>query len=175
LAHFNYLHFASDQRSMTFGKSQLQGGLMIASVSHVVLFSYATTVVLSTLKASVLAAATASRRGALKLFINEEDAAWLGGQAREVDDPSVQRLFRAHRNELEAYVLFVPAGALYLFSGATPIVGAIYCAAFFLARSAHTYAYLSKKASLRRNAFTLAWLVNIVMSIHALVALTMAA
>jgi len=144
---------------------------MVLSIPRLLLLSYSLVVVLSILKASALSVATASRRGALKRFINEEDATWLGGTHLEVDDPSVQRLFRAHRNELENLVLFVPAGALYLVSAASALAGTIYCGAFLLGRSAHTYAYLSRKASLRRNGYTIAWLTNIIMSIHALVAM----
>jgi uncharacterized membrane protein YecN with MAPEG domain len=148
---------------------------MIASIPRLLMLSYSAVLVLSILKASALSVATASRRGALKKFINEEDAAWLGGAHVEVDDPGVQRVFRAHRNELENLVLFTPAGALYLLSGASAIAGVVYSAAYLLGRSAHTYAYLSKNASMRRNGYTIAWLVIIVMSIHALVALFLTA
>lgn len=142
---------------------------MSIAISGSLLLSLSIVLVLLILKASVLAAATASRRGNLKMFINEEDATWLAGAYVEVDDARVQRVFRAHRNDVENLVLFVPAALLYLFSGAGPLIGAIYYATFALARFAHTYAYLNRKARLRRDAFTLGWLVNIVMSIHALI------
>ena len=143
---------------------------MLEAVPRILLVAYTSTAVLLILKASVLAAATASKRGSLKLFINEEDAEWLKGRYVAGDDERVHRLFRAHRNDLENLLLFFAAGSLYLASGAATIPGVVYCVVFALARFTHTYAYLTRKARLRRDAFTLGWLVNIVMSVHALIA-----
>jgi glutathione S-transferase len=123
------------------------------------------------LKAQILAAATAATRGKLKKFINEEDAQWLGGEQVNPDDERVQRIFRAHRNDLENFLPFFAGGALYLASGASATVGIIYFCTFLLARCGHTYAYLKQKAKLRRDAFTAGWLVNIVMSLHAAAAI----
>jgi glutathione S-transferase len=128
---------------------------------------FATVCVLLMLKAQILAAATAATRGKLKKFINEEDARWLGGEHVNPDDERVQRIFRAHRNDLENFLPFFMGGALYLTSGASATVGIIYFGIFLLARYGHTYAYLKQKARLRRDAFTAGWLVNIVMSLHA--------
>ncbi len=118
-------------------------------------------------KAQVLGAATAATRGKLKKFLNPEDAAWLGGEHVTPDDELVQRIARAHRNDLENLLPFFIGGALYLYAGATTAVGAVYFALFLLARSAHTYAYLKQKARMRRNTFTLGWLITIAMSVHA--------
>lgn len=119
------------------------------------------------MKAQVLGAATAATRGKLKRFLNPEDAAWLGGEHVTPDDERVQRIFRAHRNDLENLLPFFIGGALYLHTGAATAVGAAYFSAFLLARYAHTYAYLRQKARVRRDAFAVGWLVTIVMSIHA--------
>lgn len=118
-------------------------------------------------KAQVLGAATAAIRGKLKKFLNPEDAAWLGGEHVTPDDELVQRIARAHRNDLENLLPFFVGGALYLHIGAATAIGAAYFCAFFLARYAHTYAYLKQKARMRRDAFTVGWLVTIAMSIHA--------
>lgn len=119
------------------------------------------------LKAQVLAAATAATRGKLKKFINAEDAVWLGGEHVQPDDERVQRIFRAHRNDLENLLPFFVGGVLYIASGANTKAGAAYFGTFLLARYTHTLAYLKHKARLRRDAFTLGWLVNIVMVVHA--------
>lgn len=118
-------------------------------------------------KAQVLGAATAATRGKLKKFLNPEDAAWLGGEHVTPDDELVQRIVRAHRNDLENLLPFFIGGALYLHVGAATTVGAAYFCLFLLARYAHTYAYLKQKARMRRDAFTVGWLVTIAMSIHA--------
>ncbi len=119
------------------------------------------------LKAQLLAAATAATRGKLKKFINPEDADWLGGEHVNPDDERVQRLFRAHRNDLENLLPFFLGGMLYVLSGASAAVGIGYFGLFALARYAHSYAYLTRRARLRRDAFTAGWLVTIGMSIHA--------
>jgi len=122
--------------------------------------------VLLVLKAQILAAATAATRGKVKKFINPEDAAWLGGEHVNPDDERVQRIFRAHRNDLENLLPFFVSGALYLVSGAAATAGAVYFVLFLLARYTHTYAYLMQGAKLRRNAFTVGWLVIVVMGVH---------
>ena len=135
--------------------------------SNVAMAIFAVVCALLVIKAQALGAATAATRGKLKKFMNQEDAAWLGGEHVTPDDDRVQRIFRAHRNDLENLLPFVIGGALYLHSGTAPTVGAAYFFGFLLARYAHTYAYLQRKARMRRDAFTVGWLVTIAMSIHA--------
>ena len=130
--------------------------------------AFAGTLVLLTFKAQILAAATAATRGKLNKYVTEEDAAWLGGVYSNPDDPQVERLFRAHRNDLEALVPFLAVGSLYLASGASQVAGMVYFGLFALARLSHTFAYLSRRARLRRDSFALAWLMNFVIGTHAL-------
>lgn len=128
---------------------------------------FAVVCALLVLKAQFLGAATAATRGRLKKFINPEDAVWLGGEHVNPDDERVQRIFRAHRNDLENLLPFFVGGTIYILSGAATTAGAAYFGVFLLARYAHTFAYLKQKARLRRDAYTLGWLVTIVISIHA--------
>ncbi len=123
--------------------------------------------VLETLKTLFLGTATALMRGKLQKFINQEDADWLGGEAVEIDHPDAARVFRAQRNNLENLLPFFIAGCLYLVSGANALVGIGYFVAFFVGRTLHTYAYLGKRAMMRRNVYSLAWLAIIAMSLHA--------
>ncbi len=140
----------------------------MSSLSRDALFAvFAVVCALLVLKAQVLGVATAATRGRLKKFINQEDAIWLGGEHVNPDDEQVQRFFRAHRNDLENLLPFFVGGTTYLLSGAATTVGAAYFGVFLIARYVHTFAYLKQKARLRRDAFTLGWLVTIVMSIHA--------
>ena len=90
-----------------------------------------------------------------------------GGEHVNPDDEGVQRIFRAHRNDLENLLPFFMGGTIYILSGAATTAGAAYFGVFLLARYAHTFAYLTQKARLRRDAFTIGWLVTIVMSVHA--------
>ncbi len=128
---------------------------------------FTTVLVVETLKTLFLGTATALTRGKLQKFINQEDADWLGGEAVEIDHPDAARVFRAQRNNLENLLPFFIAGCLYLVSGANALVGIGYFVAFFVGRTLHTYAYLGKRAMMRRNVYSLAWLAIIAMSLHA--------
>ena len=140
---------------------------MTSLSSHALLPVFAVVCALLVLKAQVLGAATAATRGKLKKFINPEDAAWLGGEHVNPDDERVQRIFRAHRNDLENLLPFFIGGVLYILSGAATTAGAAYFVVFLLARYVHSFAYLKQKARLRRNAFTLGWLTSILLILHA--------
>ena len=135
--------------------------------ANTLLAIFAVVCALLVLKAQILGAVTAATRLKLKKFNNQEDAAWLDGEHVNPDDERVQRIFRAHRNDLENLLPFFMGGTLYLVTGAPTTAGAAYFSLFLLARYAHSYAYLNQRPKLRRNAYTLAWLVTIVMSIHA--------
>lgn len=128
---------------------------------------FGTVLVIETIKTLFLGTATAFTRGKLQKFLNQEDADWLGGVAVEIDDPSPARLMRAHRNNVENLLPFFIAGSLYLISGANAMAGIAYMVAFLIGRTAHTYAYLGKRAMLRRNTYSLAWLAIIAMTLHA--------
>lgn len=133
--------------------------------------AFASVLILLAFKAQVLAAATATTRGRLGRFLNEEDATWLGGVHVNPDDERVQRIFRAHRNDLEALLPFLIVGSVYVASGASSGVGIVYCAVFLVARFAHTFAYLRQRPRIRRDAFAIAWLTSFAMGAHGLWAL----
>jgi glutathione S-transferase len=123
------------------------------------------------LKALILGAATAATRGRLKQFLNAEDAQWLKGAHVNPDPEAIARIGRAHRNDLENLLLFATSGALYVASGASQLAGIVYCGLFLIARLLHTFAYLTGRPQLRRNAYTIGFLVIAAMSVHAAVAL----
>jgi len=123
------------------------------------------------LKALMLGVATAATRGRLKQFINAEDAEWLKGAHVNPDAEPVARIGRAHRNDLENLLLFATSGTLYVASGASQLAGLVYCGLFLAARLLHTFAYLSGRPRLRRNAYTLGFLVIAAMSLHTAIAL----
>ncbi len=128
-------------------------------------------ILILSLKALLLGAATAATRGRLKQFLNPEDAQWLKGAHVNPDPEAVARIGRAHRNDLENLLLFAICGASYVASGASQLAGLAYCGLFLLARLLHTLAYLTRRPELRRNAYTLGFLVIAVMSVHAAVVL----
>ena len=123
------------------------------------------------LKALLLGAATAAARGRLKQFLNAEDAQWLKGAHVNPDPEPVARIGRAHRNDLENLLLFATSGAVYVAGGASQLAGIVYCGLFLIARLLHTLAYLTDRPQLRRNAYTIGFLVITAMSVHAAIAL----
>lgn len=140
---------------------------MIESISSPLFAVFTVVLVLESIKTLFLGTATAYSRTAPKQFLNKEDADWLGGEAVTVDHPVPARFMRAHRNNLENLLPFFILGWLFGVSGANASAGLVYFVAFFLARSTHTFAYLSKRPMLRRNAYVVAWLALIVMGGHA--------
>jgi uncharacterized MAPEG superfamily protein len=139
----------------------------VSSIHSTLFAAFALTVIVLSLKALFLGAATAATRGRLKSFLNAEDAAWLSGTHVDPDPEVVARIGRAHRNDLENLLLFTICGLLYLLAGGPALAGFIYCGAFLFARILHTIAYLGRGPMLRRNAYTVGFLVIVAMSLHA--------
>ena len=129
---------------------------------------FAVACALLVIEAQILGTATAWTRGkVMQKHINKEDSVWLGGEHVSVDDERVQRIFRAHRNDLENLLPFFIGGMLCLLCNVSPMAATLYFIIFVLARYAHTFAYLTARARLRRDAYATGWLVTLVMSVHA--------
>ncbi len=124
--------------------------------------------VIESVKALILGMVTAYQRGKLGKFINPEDASWLNGEVVSFDAPKPDRLFRAQRNSLENLLPFSLLGLVFLSVGGNGNIGIIYFATFSIGRIAHSYAYLTCKPMLRRNTYSIAWLVQLMMAIHIL-------
>ncbi len=139
---------------------------MAASVFQAVLL-------LLCLKALLLGTATAALRGRSKSFINPEDADWLKGEYRALDPEPVARVGRAHRNDLENLLLFAIAGTILLALDAAPVAICIYAIAFLCARLLHSMAYLGRWPLLRRNSYTLGFVVILTQILHAIIALVL--
>jgi uncharacterized MAPEG superfamily protein len=138
----------------------------ISSINPALFAVFALTAIILSLKALFLGAATAATRGRLKSFLNAEDAAWLSGAHVDPDPEIVARIGRAHRNDLENLLLFAVCGLVYVLAGGSALAGFIYCGAFLVARTLHTIAYLGRRPMLRRNAYTVGFLVIVAMSLH---------
>lgn len=137
-----------------------------SSIDPMLFVVFGFTVVLLSLKALLLGAATAATRGKLNSFLNSEDAQWLGGAHVNPDPEAVARLGRAHRNDLENLLPFFICGLLYVLAGGQALAGYIYCGVFFVGRILHTIAYLGARPMLRRNAYTFAFLVIVILGVH---------
>ena len=129
--------------------------------------AFAIVCALLVVKAQILGAATAATRGKLKQFLNTEDAQWLSGQHVKPDSETVDRIARAHRNDLENLLPFFIGGMLFLTARGPTSAGLVYFVVFVLARYIHSAAYLLRKPALRRNAYTAGWLASLVLACHA--------
>lgn len=94
------------------------------------------------LKVLVMAPLTGKQRYTKKVFANEEDAK-RGGRVK-FDDPDVERVRRAHLNDLENIPVFWLLGALYLTTGPSASVATWLFRAFTAGRVVHTLVYAVK-------------------------------
>ncbi|KAI5634771.1 MAPEG family domain-containing protein [Phthorimaea operculella] len=86
---------------------------------------------------------TARQRIKKKVFANEEDAVRSGAKVK-YDDPDVERVRRAHLNDLENIPVFWIVGGLYLTTGPSPVVATWLIRAFTASRVLHTLVYAVK-------------------------------
>lgn len=102
------------------------------------------TIVLA-IKMLLLASWTAVVRVRTKHFINPEDLKLTGTPLVEVEHPDVQRVHRAHRNDLENIPIFLIIALIYVMAGGSAIGTRAYCITFTAARVLHTFIYLAGK------------------------------
>ncbi|CAF4883614.1 unnamed protein product [Pieris macdunnoughi] len=83
---------------------------------------------------------TAIMRLTYKCFANPEDAKFLGGKVK-LDHPSVERVRRAHLNDLENIPAFWVIGACYLTTGPSAAFANLLFRLFTVCRIVHTFVY----------------------------------
>jgi glutathione S-transferase len=76
-----------------------------------------------------------------KAFVNDEDAASLGGKSDPVEHPAVAHALRIQRNDGENIPLFFAVGLVYVLDGASEFGATVYCWTFTIARLVHTVVY----------------------------------
>uniref|UniRef100_A0A1E1WS69 Microsomal glutathione S-transferase 1 n=1 Tax=Pectinophora gossypiella TaxID=13191 RepID=A0A1E1WS69_PECGO len=90
-------------------------------------------------KVLVMAPLTARYRYKKKVFANPEDIALGGGKGTlKYDDPDVERVRRAHLNDLENIPVFWVLGALYLTTDPSPNLAVWLFRTFTVGRILHT-------------------------------------
>ena len=77
-----------------------------------------------------------------KAFANPEDASGVPGSKVVLGDPDVERVRRAHMNDLENVIPFVLLGGLYLATGPSAGTAGLLFKVFTAARYIHTFVYL---------------------------------
>jgi prostaglandin-E synthase 1 len=116
---------------------------------------YALCAVVLAVKMYAVAFYTAVTRLRAKVSVNPEDAVQFGAQVSTADHPEVERLMRAHRNDLENIPLFLILGLIAVLVGAPPLGLRICFIVFTAARVAYTLAYLKAMQPWRSMVFGL--------------------
>ncbi len=114
-------------------------------------------------------------RSKTKTTPNAEDPRTVakGASVAAVDPPEVARVLRAHRNATDNILPFAILALLFVVWGASPMLTAIFCGVFVVARLGHTASYLGEKQPWRTITFVLGGLATLVMAgflVRALVA-----
>lgn len=95
------------------------------------------------LKMMAVTVLTARQRHRKKVFANEEDAKTKHGIVK-FDDPDVERVRRAHLNDLENIPAFWALGALYLTTDPDPALATNLFRVYAVGRVLHTIVYAVK-------------------------------
>ncbi|XP_049804623.1 microsomal glutathione S-transferase 1-like [Schistocerca nitens] len=125
-------------------ESELRGAATAATtalvVANPVLRDYAYYSALLGLKVLALGPLTARQRFRKKVFVNPEDAKFFDGSLKQ-DDPDVERVRRAHHNDLENIPVFMLIGGLYTLTNPDRELALNLYRGYFAFRLAHTIVY----------------------------------
>jgi len=108
-------------------------------------------------KTLLMAPLTSRQRFAKKVFANEEDTKRDIKAKVAFTDQDVERVRRAHLNDLENILPFVVLGFVYALSGPNPVYALWHFRAFAAARVLHTVVYVGQVPQPARG---LAWAVG---------------
>ncbi|XP_038208522.1 uncharacterized protein LOC119829894 [Zerene cesonia] len=157
-------------RGIAFGISSLISMYMGA---HIVLYYlpvrsfifHASVLGLKMLSMSFL---TAVQRFRKRVFANEEDAKILDNSVVTLTDPDVERVRRAHLNDLESIPLFWILGGLYLTTGPSAVLATALFRTYTVSRIVHTvvYAIIPLPQPARGIAFDISFLIKLYMGVH---------
>jgi len=132
---------------------------------------YALCVIVLILKMNATGIFTAMTRARLKVALNAEDAARFGAQLTTTEHPDVDRVLRAHRNDLENIPSFFLLGLIAVMVGA-PVLGMqITFIAFTAARIVHTVSYVKAMQPWRSMSFGIGTLANVALMVMILIRL----
>ncbi len=126
---------------------------------------YSASMVLLCLNVLALWVYSGAVRNKTKTTPNPEDLSGKdkGPSLVHVDPPEVARVLRAHRNAADNILPFAVLGLLFVLWGASPMLTAIFCGVFVVARLGHSFSYLNEKQPWRSLSFGAGVLTTLVM------------
>lgn len=138
------------------------------SLDNLAVQAYIVHAAILAVKLLALSGLTGMTRVARGSFANPEDAKIVKGGKVKYDDPPVERLRRAHLNDLENIPAFWVLGALYLTTGPAAAWATLLFRAFTVGRLVHTvvYAIVPLPQPARGIAFGIPYLINLYMGVQ---------
>jgi glutathione S-transferase len=116
---------------------------------------YTIVAVLLVIKVLVVGSYTSLLRLRRRVFATPEDYALQGMTPRAERDEDIERVRRAHLNDLENVLPFLAIGFLYALTGPSLLAARIYFIGFLVARTLHSIFYIRGAQPHRTIAFTL--------------------
>jgi uncharacterized MAPEG superfamily protein len=144
---------------------------MNALLADPVIRLYAICTAILVIKVLLTANATGILRTGRKVYATPEDYRLFGQEPAMARDEDIERVRRAHQNDLENVLPFFAVGLVYALTGPSYAAAAALFIIFTAARVAHTVVYIAALQPWRTIAFALAQLALYVMAITALVRL----
>ena len=132
---------------------------------------YAVVALLLVLKMVAVGFYTSAVRIRRRVFATPEDYALRNLAPAGVPDEDVERVRRAHRNDLENVLPFLVVGLLYALTGPSLAAARIYLIGFLVARTLHSVFYIRATQPHRTIAFTVGMVLMLAMLVTTLVAL----
>ena len=135
---------------------------------------YAVVYALLVLKIAVVGSYTSVLRLSRKVYATPEDYALQGMAPRATRDEDIERVRRAHQNDVENILPFFVVGYLYLLTGPSYTAAAVYLIGYLAARTLHSVFYIAGMQPHRTIAFALGGVLTLAMIVQVFVAVARA-
>jgi uncharacterized MAPEG superfamily protein len=132
---------------------------------------FAITAVLLVFKMMVVGSYTSILRIRRRVFATPEDYALRGDMPAATADADIERVRRAHRNDLENILPFLTIGFFYALTRPSPLAARIYFFGFLAARVLHSIFYIRSQQPHRTIAFGIGQVLLVAMSASLLLTL----
>ena len=131
---------------------------------------FAVIYLLLVLKMAAVGSYTSILRLRRRVFATPEDYRLQGLAPRETRDEDVERVRRAHQNDLENILPFFIVGFIFLMTRPSLLAAQIYGIGYLVARTLHSVFYIRSMQPHRTIAFTLGGVLTLAMLIQTLIA-----
>jgi uncharacterized MAPEG superfamily protein len=130
---------------------------------------FAVVCLLLVVKIAAVGGYTSVLRLSRKVFATPEDYKLQGLAPRQTMDPDIERVRRAHQNDLENILPFFVVGFVFLLTHPSLLAAQIYGIGYLLARTLHSVFYIRSMQPYRTIAFTVGSILTLAMLVQSLV------